>query len=567
MRRPGVDIFAALGVAVLAVAAVNAWLATTVSREETLYQADHVAHWAMSVDLARRLQADPLAALGAVASSFDRPLNLLPVLPVATVLTVAGESRVAYVLTVANLYALPSLMILVLLVRRACADTSWLTAAGSALLASLLLLPALWQPVLLGYVGVGGIGLALLAWLLYVVPERAPSMPVLVATGVLLALLLLLRRWWGFWTVAFCLLVLVDGLLRMGARRHEGWRRAAVAFWPPVAVAGVVAGTLLLVAAPRIVTVLTTDYADRFAAYKHVTGLPAELGLFVDRFGLVVLAAATGAAAILGLQSRLRRLAVLAVAQGVVVLLAMRRIQDPSPQHWYLYLPTLLVLLAVGIAWLVRGRRRLAALGIAACAGALVTAAALIPLQSAPWTPEARIQPMVRDDIAEVRRLLETLDELQDRRPGWIYVLDPAGVLPDTALGYAGLSLGTELPVSARILGGAHVDRRDGFPYGIIAASYVVLTVPRHGIAPASHSLVVTVPSQQLLDGTGIGAAFRRLPVEVELERGARGLLYERVRSHTPEEVASLDAPLRRAYPDRPELHFHPPEAEATGGE
>jgi hypothetical protein len=267
-----------------------------------------------------------------------------------------------------------------------------------------------------------------------------------------------------------------------------------------------------------------------------------------------------------------RPVAMLSV-QAVLIFGLFRRWQDPSPQHWYLYLPGLTVLLGLMLTQAVAGLRRpIARSGWIVAATAIGLAVSGTVLSDRPgeglWgrlAPGFRIRPAVRHDLDEVRRLLEHLDQRLAVAPGWVYVIAARGPVTDTGLGFANLSLGTEFESPGFVLSSAHVDRRDGFPDNLLQARYIVLAEPVQVPEPPVHARVVAEPARCLLDGEGIGRAFRRGREVFAFDGGVRASIWDLVRPLSADDVAVLSARLRAHYPDRPDI-WQPPAAGAPPG-
>ncbi len=546
----------------LAACSLAAWY---VGAERTIYRDDHIAYWSLSEDLARVARLEPLRAAGAVVRSVpERELNLLPAVPVAAGMLAAGTSRSAYVLLVMALYAVPAVLAVAWVAATAAGTPAAARAAPVATAALVLWLPAFFQPVLLGYLDAGGMVLSALAWVGYLKASgRGPGWRGwAVAGGGAAALAALFRRWYGIGAAGFLAAVAVDGAVRVLAARRGG-RAAAGA--PAAVTLGTAAVALVAMAAQRLAAIASTDYGDAFAAWNR-TSAAGDLVAVLDRFGVlpVAMLLILGGAALAGAA---RRPVLLLGLQSAVSWVLFHRIQDPSPQHWYLWLPWLLAVSAVGLGGIVaRLRPSRARIAIAAvlAGGGLVSAAAVVagpgPSAGRPGPlGDVRLRPTVRNDLDEIRRLLEVLDGRLRERPGPVYVLAASGPVTDTSLGLANLSLGGSWFAPRWILGSAHVDRRDGFPDRLLAARYVVLPLPVQVPRPPVHNRVVVESAAQIVAGTGVGAAFRPAPERFQLDGGVVVGLWERVRPHAVAEVATLEAALRSWYPDRPFIWQAPP--------
>lgn len=539
-----------------------------VASERTLHKDDHIAYWSLSADLARMARHEPAGAAAAVVRSVpERELNLLPAAPVAAGMLAAGSSRSAYVLLVMALYAVPAVLAVAWLVATAVGTPAAVRVAPVATAALVLWLPALFQPVLLGYLDAGGMALAALAWVGYLrAADGAPGWRGwAVAGGGAAALAALFRRWYGIGTAGFLAAVAVDGVVRAVAARRGG-RAAAGA--PAAVTVGTAVFALLAMAAPRLATIASADYHDAFAAWNR-TSAAGDLVAALDRFGVlpVMVLLILGGWALSG---GARRAVLLLGLQSAVAWVLFHRIQDPSPQHWYLWLPWLLAAAAAGLAGVAVRLRPVVARGLAVAvlAGGVVVSAAAVVAGPGPSTGrpgllgDVRLQPVVRGDLGEIRRLLDVLDGRLRERPGPVYVLAAAGPVTDTSLGLANLSLGGSWIAPRWIVGSAHVDRRDGFPDRLLAARYVVLPMPVQAPRPPVHHRVVVEPAAQIVAGTGVGAAFRPAPERFQLDDGVVVALWERLRPHAVAEVATLEDALRTWYPDRPSVWQAPPPPE-----
>jgi hypothetical protein len=239
----------------------------------------------------------------------------------------------------------------------------------------------------------------------------------------------------------------------------------------------------------------------------------------------------------------------------------MTSIQDHSPQHWYLYDAQILLLVGLAVdrvQRLLAGRTRAAAVSALVMLGAVATAWVYLPVErlgmrAGAALPEP-IRPTVRRDLREVDRLLTYLDHRCEVGAGPIYVVASSRVLSDQVLSFANLSLGTDHPSVRQVLSASHVDRRDGFPIALLAASTVVVADPVQVHLRPEDQQVVVAPARSFLDGTDVARAFARMYPTFELDGGVRVSVFNRERGHTSAEIAGLSEKLRRRYPERPEI-------------
>lgn len=538
-----------------------------VSSERTIYIWDFAGYWHRTHWFANLMRDDPGGAFAELWRSMQQDdYGALPTLGILPATWLLGSSRAAYVLSIVFVYGSCLSLMLVLACRRFATTAEALTPGLAALAAlSPLLFPWFLTPILRGYLDCGGvaIGLAVL-WLYFARQSQQLRSRELVVIGLLLALLVLFRRWYAFWVVSFFVMITVDAALQILAAKSL--RPAAVlgAARPILLVGIIFAATLLTLAAPAVVRMATTDYAGAFAAYHFGGGLLGPLSRIPTTFGWASLSLVGTAWAALLTWRDTRRLAALLGVQLIFVYLHFTRVQDFGIHHWYLLQPAVLLVLAIAAARLVctlRSRRfRILALTGMAASGVFVSGVVFVPslrpigeslgtlMPRVPW------HPLVREDLAEVRRLVEGLEaafaELGSGAS--LYVLASSSVLSSDHFLRADLSIGLRPTWLARLRRTADVDRRDGFPDALLDADIICATWP-----PAIHldyreQLVVVVPTIHLFEGIGIGRAFEKLPPRFELEGGYSVSLFRRVRPVSAEETQALSAQLRIGHPDNP---------------
>lgn len=554
----------AAALAALIVMGVGLFAVDFVSREATLYYWDGSYYWGLSCRLARVLWHSPVRALAEIFQSIRfLDYNLIPALPISLAMLAFGCSRLVYELTVIGVYG--SLTVFVFL------TTSW--KIGSARESGLcwwivcasvlapLFFPGLWRPVLLGYLDLGGVGIALLILLLYFrQPAYTLKLPTLVSVGILLALLTLFRRWYVFWAVSFIAIVVLDSYCTIWSLRTRNWRAVLRVLGMPIVV-GLGAGiTILLLAWPMALRVLTRDYSHIHLAWKLQETISGEIWSVVDHFGLVPLALLAASAIGLQLFGTVRRTALLLTIHLALTFLLMRRMQDHSPQHWYLYYPNamLLVSLCLGqVGTSIRNaRQKYAFAGFLLVTGLMVSASVYIrggagfADRLSVLVPQTRVYPEVREDMPELMRLLHFLARLQRHRPGPIYVLSSSETLSYTHLRDAYLSL-TRTPLApGTILWCSEVDRRDGFPRNLLKAQYVLVALPIQYHLRPQDQRVIGIPASSLTTPCNIGNAFRRMPDEFNLRNGVKLLVFEKARAVSTAELRELVEIFCQAYPD-----------------
>ena len=102
------------------------------------------------------------------------------------------------------------------------------------------------------------------------------------------------------------------------------------------------------------------------------------------------------------------------------------------------------------------------------------------------------------------------------------------------------------------------MDKRDGFSWNALTADYLIVADPVQTHLGADNQHILTVLAQPVLDGTGIGTAYRRLDQSFPLEDGVTVYVYERTREITQAEYQAISDTLVALYPDYAQ-QYQPP--------
>jgi len=342
------------------------------------------------------------------------------------------------------------------------------------------------------------------------------------ALALTLFALFLFRRWYAF----LCVGIVAALALELGVaavRSKLRWREAALA-------SSVAALTLAALLAPILADWLPNpaahDYAKLYAAYRKT---PQALGLAVGAWaGYAPLALAVMGAAFLGWRSRFARLA---FVSGPIAALLFLRVQSPYPHHLYLIAPFVMLGVAAPLTVLFARSRAAGAAALAALAALTMT-----PLgQRAPQGlfPAAALPPAPRADLAELARLKDWVDARatpSNKVCGLGSSYTFSGQLIDELWQLKADKSPLKRPGEASSVAMTDVDDVDGPPNPDIKDCAVMIVgdpVQTHVIP--SHQLTVTLPANEILRGTGIGAHFGATGEVFALDHGVHARVFERI--------------------------------------
>ncbi len=523
-----------------------------VTQERYVYYWDWAGYWLKYIDLSTSLTQQPGNTLDAMIDSVrNDDYNPLPVLPLVPFAWLFGTSRLSYILAITNIALLPSVFIIVLLAQRILSQQFSKPSFSSLILAgtSVLMLHPLWVPVLRGMPDVLGIlviGSILL--LHFAKPLAEQKLSHLVTTGLLLCLLVLLRRWYAFWVVSFFPALAVAQCLDIYQQHGVIWRQYLITIRNAVIIGLTFSIALFTIATPLILRILHTDYADIYSAYKSSNSLLESAEKLIPYFGWSVIICGLSGLVWLAVRKDTRVVGSFLIIQLFIVFGLFLRTQDFGMQHYYLLIPCLSLGIAVMITGLwtqiSNGLWRLVSVGFVFAMLITNFTTAFIPKASnvsnilGSFVPQARFYPLIRHDLDELGHLLTHLDKLEAKQQGDIYVLASSFTLNSQILDVS-CRFGTQQwNFCNHILNTNDVDKRDGFPRQFLHAHYLIVASPTQYHLRAEDQRVVGVLLREVMEKHGIGVSFQRLPEEFRLDNEITVWIYEKVK---PFEKADLD--------------------------
>lgn len=532
------------GTVFLAVAlVVNIITALYCTGTATVYYWDTNIYWSSSTMLAG--QSLGLGQLRLVVESvITQEYNYLLSFPLSLVMRALGTNRYVFLFATVNLYVLPALLGMLVLGRR--------SKYGGILLCCAT--PMLLYTALTGFVDVAAAGAGIWAFLIYT-DESRPQAARGILTGGLLTLVFLLRRYFFFFTVSFGIAAFLALLIR-----RSQWKSFLT-----MAVTGV--GFSLFFGQSFVVSqVLSANYADTYSAYDQ--GRWIDLVMLCRYYGYVMLAVALVCVVFLLLRSKSRYGALLCLCQPVLCLFLFTRIQSHGQQHLLLYLPAFCFALAGGMELLPERR----SVRWVPCALALCTlGSSFLPRPQPSHPSEIAVPdplpaftyvPGQRTDLAQLVALRVYVDSLSAEEQKTAAVLASSFTFNSSI--YDNTLRSLNIPQSGgpatSIIYFATVDKRDGFSWNALTADYLIVADPVQTHLGADNQHILTVLAQPVLDGTGIGTAYRQLDQSFPLEDGVTVYVYERTRDITREEYQAISDTLVSLYPDYAQQYRPPAE-------
>lgn len=547
---------------------INALVLNFISRERYIYFWDYYLYWSKYQNLGSLMMHSPLRALSEVWHTLRHDdYNLMPVLFLMPFRLLFGPGRLAYILAVSNLYVLPSAILCTVFVGKVASreDRPETFSASLITLLTFLLFPQLWIPVFFGYPDAAGIVVIFIVFLLlWRRPVEEMSLKGLVSLGLLLALIVMLRRWYAYWVVAFFMALAGERILSLFPRY-----RFQIRDYLPVAKKIIITGAVsfsafFLAATPIAMRMLTTNYADIYSAYRWEGGLLPfledvfiHIGVFITVLFVVSLIAGIA-------NKKTRRISVFLLLHFLFVSILFSRVQNFTEQHYYLIIPSVVIsisLLMIAILGRLPGLPSRSAF----IAGYLVVlgiqfSVVFVPKSAgylasfALFFPSARHYPLVRNDLGKMEGLLDALEEISHDGKQSIYVIASSIILNDDILRNACRDFNHPEDFCGSILHSSQVDKVHGFPRQFLSATYVVVAEPIQYHLRPEDQRVVGVLAEDVIQAKGIGTAFRLLPYSFTLDNNVKVRIYRKVRPFEKSALEDLQRRFMSYYPEEKDL-------------
>ncbi len=505
-------------------------------------------------------------AIGVVAHSFSADYSMLPAVMPAIVSLFAGyPTRLNYLLTIICIYSVPAYITVAYLAKRLLNGNltpplhnnrnAWVFSSLPVFFG----IPVYFGTTLYLMPDIGGVVLFVAALLqasslvkaIANEPENNESWKTSagllrssLGLGILFSLMFLFRRWYIFAAAGIACSCVMLVLIESWTKRkyfHNIVQRISVALV-----------FITFSALPFLSWVLFDwshnmgqhDYSNLYSSYKNT--LSSDLNTFVFRFGLVTPALCL---VFIILARRLnldRHLLFILVTSSIVASLLFLQVQSPGAHHFYLLMPLLGASLAALSIILFRFHSLFAA--------ALFSIVLLLGSGTATWISQGEnwmgvLFPKYTDWLPKQQLYAKGFDEIAK----WLILPDNIKnkfcVIPSSA--YINQSIFSELwqivpevkknSFDGRLVFLGQVDSQNGPPTASIKQCDIALVgLPFQTHLKAGEQFSLQIVQEDIISGTGIGAAFGRVPKVFLMDENTKILAYSRTREITDSEYADL---------------------------
>jgi hypothetical protein len=308
-----------------------------------------------------------------------------------------------------------------------------------------------------------------------------------------------------------------------------------------------------LITWPLPLKFLGTDYSDLYSAMLYNRNIGEFFSGFVSHFGYFhVGAMLVGFCLAAADKGEVRRRAFFVLSLAGLTFGLFSKVQDFGIHHYYLLLQAMLLFQTQLMLRLKGLLYRVFVVLLALISFGTVFLPSFRSLGDSllPLTPARRHAPLVRHDLHEIGRLIDSIHAQGLAPSDRVYVLSSSKKFNSDTLKWAEKSMFVKRPISTAVLRTHSVDKVDGFPEPLFSARYVVVADPIQYHLRPQDQRVVGIPAESILSHQGVGQYFVELPERFILEGDVRLHVFQRLEEIPEQEIRKLRVQLRRFYPD-----------------
>ena len=531
-----------------------------VNSEQTVHYWDSSAYWKNSIDLINTFGQSKLDAFTTIIKSLSTDYNLLPIVPILPFLVIFGTTRLAYILIILNLYAIPFAFFMTKTVK-ALFDKkhshikAWLY---PFIFSIFLLSPTTIIPIINGRPD--AICILVISLILYLLAKtRLKYISNYFLLGLLTLLLIIFRRYFCFWAISLYVAIFIAKFI---SHLHTyGFNRICLNKTIKVAIKLFVSGLLILALMfiffhSLLIRYLGGGYGDAYSAYMFGDFFN-QIKLFIQYYGLIFLALVL--AGILIIYINYRKTAIseftnISIITSILCFLLFTRVQTLGDQHMYMFVPFLTFCIAALIVKLHTIRK----IGFIAIAPSIIILS--LSVYSFYGTKanscssicyitgiSETVRPTHRQDINSLETLSQDLTELMSVKD-YVYTLSSSDTFNDDILRNLNLPTYPKFNLSSVM----HVDKRDGFPFYFFDANYVIVANPiQTHLADGSQDVIVYL-ADQILSGNTTNL---KLINTYQLDNNVTLILYHKESKYSDEFLEKTKNYFQSKYPDYPFLY------------
>lgn len=536
-----------------------------ISQERYVYAWDYATYFTPYYSINNLAKTGIINFSREIFLSLSYDYNLLAVVPLLLFRVLFGPSRVSYVAATLTVYALPSLFLFTIMVKKATAQitqNSYIIHLASII--TLLINPFFFAGLYLGFVDVFGVGIISFIYARYFLNKNSKSVADHILLGLLLTMLMLFRRGYGFWITSFVFIYFGFQVLDFLSVRDFRFSRIIQTLGKTVLTGFVFVSLLFLLAPPIARKAFFENYSNIYDVFRDHPFTGFIEGLFFNSGPVPTVLLFIGI--YIGfLIKRLRRFSLFIVIQAVVTLFMLTRVQNVMDHQYYFFYPAILYFVALPIVFLLNNQlykpMKYSIIVLLLLYSAVNFLIVFIPGADTRvgWLrfafPSQTHHPLKRNDLKEIGRLIEVLSTLNNEKPGNIYMFSISNDYNnDIFRNYCGAN--TNLAqFCSRILWSNDIDKRDGFPIQLLTATYVVVPDTKFFLIGKEQHVVGDLISE-FFSGGPLSRSYIKMPFRFVFDNDVTAYIFLKNSTISPLVIDALSKRFQSYYPNNPRFIF-----------
>ena len=543
-----------------------------VGKNQYIYFWDHAGYWKRSYWSMNFLFEHPDAFPLLISDSiFKLDYNYLTTILVVLPMKLIGSSFRKHVLINTVVYLIPVIFIIFFCCVKLLEKNGMLDGgkynSGAIMLACMILVltaNALYFAQLVGYIDIAALvpaGLSILLLCDYA-PEKLDRgqivRDILIALNLLATFLF--RRYFAYFVVGYAAALFLYSVMRI-IDTGITFGKAKNAIFNLLIIGAVALAIMLIVFRPLLVRMLTNNYAEAYAAYDD--SLANKLGVIVQKFGVWTLLLSVGGVIIPIVRRKNYAVPVFLAVSAIVSAGTFFGVQSMGLHHLYIIALQVYILAVIGVfsfAELLKNAKA-RKICVSACLVVSVTgtAACFVPAvrraaSPVTWLFSDEYEPLIRNDIDELRGLADYVNSLTAETDKTVYVLS-SGYILNNDMFYSMDFPEKDTCAINNLCPTADADLRDGFPESFLSADIVVTTDPVNLHLTEGTQEVVRFLAQEVMDEEScIGRHYEEQSQSFDLDNGTKARIYIKQSSFSQEDLQFLADYFTERYPGHEDM-------------
>lgn len=408
-----------------------------------------------------------------------------------------------------------------------------------------------------GYIGSAGLFFILyLMVFIYLRKYEKINIPFAILTGLILLLLLIIRRWFAYWVVSFFIAMVIPYIFIKEKRKY------LIPVLVNCLIAGVVALGILIVAFnPLFKTITTYNYSEAYSVMK-ATGIGEIVLSFFGTYGYLYVGLM-----ILGIVKSYKKeefyISIMCVVQIVVSIILFNQVQRFGSHHYYIINIPCMILIVFGMSYLIEIlTKKVLMISLIVFNGlSLFNYQKTLLLKNDVLQPAYKVTNTLLSEPLPMIRITEGIDEIQalvsrlNNQAGeydYFYTIASSSLFNEDILRNALLPY--DINGLKNVIPASIYDLRDYLPKDFFNYQYIIVSEPLILQFKEEEQRVVSILGHFILSDS-IASDYYKLIEDIIITNGIHIKVYRRTDT-VPNEVRQyVSNQFKEFYPDEPRMY------------